>query len=321
MSFSSNVKNEICRSVVSNHCCIEAELAAITRTSGTIFLKGTSGISIEYTTENAAVARRIYSLLKDAYHDTVQVEVRKTNKLKKGNSYKIKFNGDSEELLRDMGLLNALEMNPFDLDSGIPFPMLEKECCKRAYIKGAFLGSGSISDPDKSYHLEFVNNNEKHAQDLSNLLTNYHLKVKIITRKNYFINYIKDSEQIVDLLNIIGAYNSLLEIENIRIIKDMRNNINRVINCETANLSKTVDAAVRQMHSIKIINRTIGLDKLPEHLKILAQLRFDNAEASLIELGQMLNPPLGKSGVNHRLRKIDAIASKILEEEKENNDH
>jgi DNA-binding protein WhiA len=318
MSFSSNVKNEICRNNVEDFCCIEAELAAFTRTSGSISLKGFNNVSLEYTTENAAVARRIYSLLKKSYKDSVNVEVRKTNKLKKGNSYRIKFNGDAESLLREMGVLKSLELNPFGFDTGIPFHMLEKECCKKSYIRGAFLGSGSISDPEKNYHLEFVNNNKKHAEDLSILLTNYNLKVRIVNRKNYFVNYIKESEQIVDILNIIGAHNSLLEIENIRIVKEMRNNINRVINCETANLSKTVDAALRQTKNIKEIKNTIGLGNLPTHLRILAELRLENPEASLTELGELLDPPIGKSGVNHRLRKIEKIAENIKREERNN---
>lgn len=314
MSFSSNVKNEICKHDIESNCCALAELSAFVRTSGSISLKGMRNISIDFTTENAAVARRIYSLLKKLYNDPVEVEVRKTNRLKRGNSYKIQFHGNSNILLYDVKVLDSIEFNLLNLSNGVPFSLLKNECCKRSYIRGVFLGSGSISNPEKTYHLEFVNNTEKHAIEMAKLLTNYDLTARIVNRKNYFINYIKESEQIVDVLNIIGAYNSLLKIENIRVIKSMRNNINRIINCETANLSKTVDASVRQTTSIKIIRDSIGLDKLPVSLKELALLRLDNTEASLKELGELMNPPIGKSGVNHRLRKIEEIAATINEE-------
>jgi hypothetical protein len=314
MSFSSIAKNEICRKNLGENYCALSELAALIRTTGSISLKGRRNISIDFSTENAAIARRIYSLLKMLYHEPADVESRKTNRLNRGNSYRIKFHGDTKKLLKDSLVIDSDEFNLLNLNNGIPFNLLESDCCKRAYIRGVFLGCGSISDPEKNYHLEFVNNNENHARDFAKLLTYYGLTARIVNRKNYFVNYIKESEQIVDLLNIIGAYNSLLKIENIRVVKGMRNSVNRIINCETANLTKTVDAAVRQLGSIRRIRDTIGLEKLPAPLQELAQTRLDNPEASLKELGQLLNPPVGKSGVNHRLRKIENIAENLSEE-------
>lgn len=314
MSFSSIAKNEICRKNIENKCCALSELSALIRTTGTISLNGRRNISIHFSTENAAIARRIYSLLKMLYNEHADVESRKTNRLKRGNSYKIKFHGDTHKLLKDSNVITENKINLLNFNSGIPFNLLEDDCCKRAYIRGVFLGCGSLSDPEKNYHLEFVNNNENHARDFSKLLTYYELTARIVNRKNYFVNYIKESEQIVDLLNIIGAYNSLLKIENIRVVKGMRNSVNRIINCETANLTKTVDASVRQLSSIRKIRDTVGLEKLPAPLQLLAQARLNNPEASLKELGNLLNPSIGKSGVNHRLRKIENIAENLSEE-------
>lgn len=178
------------------------------------------------------------------------------------------------------------------------------------YKRGFFRG-GSISNPEKTYHLEFVTHNEEYAKDLSNLINSYNLNSKVIKRKNSYIIYLKEGEQIVDLLNIIGAHASLLELENVRIMKEMRNNVNRLVNCETANLSKTVNAAVRQVESIKFIEREIGLGRLPKNLRDVAELRIKYPDESLRELGKMLNPPVGKSGVNHRLRRIEKIADEL----------
>ncbi len=215
-----------------------------------------------------------------------------------------------KSLLKEVGIIKET-INVFSLDYNIPKNIIECDECRRAYIRGAFLGGGSISNPEKTYHLEFVTHNEDYAKDLSNLINSYNLNSKVIKRKNSYIIYLKEGEQIVDLLNIIGAHASLLELENVRIMKEMRNNVNRLVNCETANLSKTVNAAVRQVESIKFIEREIGLGRLPKNLRDVAELRIKYPDESLRELGKMLNPPVGKSGVNHRLRRIEKIADEL----------
>ncbi|WP_031367995.1 DNA-binding protein WhiA, partial [Clostridium botulinum] len=215
-----------------------------------------------------------------------------------------------KSLLKEVGIIKET-INVFSLDYNIPKSIIECDECRRAYIRGAFLGGGSISNPEKTYHLEFVTHNEEYAKDLSNLINSYNLNSKVIKRKNSYIIYLKEGEQIVDLLNIIGAHASLLELENVRIMKEMRNNVNRLVNCETANLSKTVNAAVRQVESIKFIEREIGLGRLPKNLRDVAELRIKYPDESLRELGKMLNPPVGKSGVNHRLRRIEKIADEL----------
>jgi hypothetical protein len=185
------------------------------------------------------------------------------------------------------------------------------DCCRRAYIRGVFMTSGSVSDPNKSYHLEIVCDNFGRAEFIREIIGGFSVESKIIQRKKYHVVYIKDGEMIVDMLNIMGAYKSLMDMENIRIRKDIRNNINRRVNCEAANLNKTVSAAVKQVNDINYIIETKGIDYLPENLQELALARLSNEDSSLKELGEMMTPPIGKSGVNHRLRRISEIAEDL----------
>lgn len=313
MTFSSRCKDEISRLNLEKRCCVIAELAALIRTTGYISIKGYNKFEIEFVMENAAVVRRIFKMIKYLYNTNSQITVKRTNRLKKHNNYSVKINEeDVKKLLVDTKLSKDSKINILEFNYGIPESLVEDNCCKRAYIRGAFLGCGSISDPEKSYHAEFVSNKQNHCHDLELLINNYDLGAKSIIRKELYITYLKDSEKIVDLLNVMSAYNSLLNIENIRAIKETRNNINRVVNCETANLSKIVDTSVRQKNSIKILQKHNVINKLPKGLRELAYLRLDNEDASLKELGEMLDPPLGKSGVNHRLKKIEKIAEEIL---------
>lgn len=315
MSFSLKVKNEVCRYVEMSKSQAIAELSAIMKVSGTLLLGGNKQFSFKVTTENPAIARFVFKLLKDHFGIHTKIMVKKSNSLKKNNVYMILITEEMgvKNLLKEVGLLKERE-NIFALDYSIPEDILEDENCKRAYIRGAFLGGGSVSNPEKTYHLEFVTHDNEYADDLSSLINQYGLNSKVIQRKSSFIVYIKEGEQIVDLLNIISAHSSLLELENVRIMKEMRNNVNRLVNCETANLSKTVNAAVRQVESIKIIQKEIGLTRLPKNLQEIAELRLNYPDESLKELGEMLNPPVGKSGVNHRLRRIEKIAEEVRRE-------
>ncbi|OFI07489.1 putative sporulation transcription regulator WhiA [Clostridium acetireducens DSM 10703] len=315
MSFSLKVKNEICRNVNVTKKEAVAELSAIMKVSGTISFKGKGGCSFKISTENPAITRLVFKLLKEYFHVHAKILVKKSNSLKKNNLYIliIEEKDDIKDLLITLGILKE-QNGIFTIDYSISDKIVEDEKSKRAYIRGAFLGGGSISNPEKTYHLEFVTHNEGYAKELSNLINQYKLLSKVIQRKNSYIVYIKEGEQIVDLLNIIGAHSSLLQFENIRIMKEMRNNVNRIVNCETANLSKTVNAAVRQIESIKLIQREIGLQRLPKNLRDAAELRLKYSDESLKELGQMLNPPVGKSGINHRLRKIEKIAEELRKE-------
>ncbi|MCK9216639.1 MAG: DNA-binding protein WhiA [Firmicutes bacterium] len=311
MSFSSNVKNELAKIKIIESCCQKAELSALIKLTGTIQITGSNRIGIRLITENAAIARRIFTLLKINYGIQTQVLMSKNRQLKKKYSYTLLIGSEnaSNDLLISLGILKG--KSGIRINQRISKNIIEKECCKKAYLRGAFLGGGSISDPEKTYHLEIVTNDNSYADDLTRLINSYGLNAKVVSRKNSFVVYLKEGENIVDFLNIIGAHNALLKIENIRIFKEMRNNVNRLVNCETANLSKTVNAAMRQINNIQFIKENIGLNKLPRNLREMAEFRLLHQDLSLAELGEAMNPPVGKSGVNHRLRRLDQIAEDL----------
>ena len=291
-----------------------AQISAMMKVSGTIGFNG-KGLSFKITTENPTSARLVFTLLKEHFQIHSKLMVKKSNSLKKNNIYMVVIDEEMgvRGLLKDTGIFKEVD-GGITLDYRIDEKMVETDDEKRAYIRGAFLGGGSVTNPEKNYHLEFVTHSEEYAQDLCELINSCGLNSKVIQRKNSFIVYIKEGEQIVDILNIMGAHSCLLELENIRIMKEMRNNVNRLVNCETANLSKTVNAAVRQVESIKFIQSKIGLKRLPQNLREIAELRLEYPDESLKELGEMLDPPVGKSGVNHRLRKIEKIAEELRSE-------
>jgi len=316
MTFSSITKNEISRIPVTSRCCQLAELSALIKMTGTIQIHGVNSIGIKLSTENASIARMVFSLLKQCFEVNPRVVVRKNKHLKKNNNYTLYIDSEmgSIDILKAVGILQENEKG-IRLNYKLPHSLIRKGCCKKAYLRGVFLGGGSISDPEKTYHLELVTNNEDFAEDIKELLKGFGLSAKVVVRKGNHVVYIKEGEHIVDFLNIIGAHNALLNLENVRIYKEMRNNVNRIVNCETANLDKTLNAALRQIENINYIKDTIGLNKLPKGLSEIAQLRLRYQDASLKELGEMMNPPVGKSGVNHRLRKLEQIAEALREKQ------
>jgi DNA-binding protein WhiA len=317
MTFSSKVKDELSRTEISDERSAKAEAAAFVRTVGYITIKGLNKVEFEFLTENAAVARRIFKVLKAAHNINAAVSVSKSNRLKKQNNYIIKIDEKlTRQFLEETRMIEDNDLNIMNFNYKVPEDFIDSDLCKRAYIKGSFMGSGSISNPEKSYHAEFVSNKEAQSKTIQDILKTYGIIGKNIYRKNNYVTYIKESEQISDLLALMGANNAVLDFENIRAVKETRNQINRVINCETANLDKIVDTSMRQINNIKILKKYKVIDQLPESLRELAYLRLKHCNASLKELGQMLNPPLGKSGVNHRLRKIEEIAEDLIEHEK-----
>jgi DNA-binding protein WhiA len=195
--------------------------------------------------------------------------------------------------------------------------IVRRNCCKRAYLRGAFLAAGSVSNPEKSYHIEIVCAMQKKAKQIRLLMQRFGLDAKEIQRKNSYVVYLKECAQIVDLLNVMEAPIALMEMENVRILKEMRNSVNRKVNCETANINKTVSAAMKQVEDIEYIQNTVGLEELPEGLQEMAEIRLAYPNASLKELGDLLSEPIGKSGVNHRLRKISEIAEELRESKEE----
>ena len=264
-------------------------------------------------TENAAFARRAYRLLRELYEAPPDISIKKKQRLKKSASYTVRIH--SGAAIADMLYGDAEEYSRKGEIEGIR-TLTRKKCCKRAALRGSFLSGGSMTDPEKQYHLEVYCKNHEYASFLMKLMAGFDLNPKITMRTDYCVVYIKDGGGIVDFLNITGAHSALMSLENTRILKDMRNSVNRAVNCETANLEKTAFASLRQISSIAYIKETIGFDALPRNLREIAKLREANREISLFELGRMLEPPLGKSGVNHRLRKLDEIAADIRAQKK-----
>jgi DNA-binding protein WhiA len=308
LSFSSTVKNELCRINIGDSSSFICELAAAIRISGLIRVVSPDEINMRIITENAAFARRIFSLVKELYGINMEMSIRRRRKLKKHIVYMLVLT--CSKGLRKV--LNDVNIKTSDTVEYLPYAkMINRKSGRKAYLRGAFLASGSMSDPEKTYHLEIICQNQALAKELNEIMDSFSLNAKVIMRKGSHVVYLKEGENIVDFLNIIGAHSALLKLENIRILKEMRNNVNRIVNCETANLQKTVNASVRQVDNIRYIQDNLGFEKLPENLRDIAQLRLKYSDASLKELGEMLSPTLGKSGVNHRLRKLDIIAEKI----------
>ena len=312
MSFSSTIKSNLSKITYDSKCCQRAELSAIIRTSGAISLRGFSDVDITIRTENASVARLVFTLFKKIYNLHTELIIRKGSGVKKGNVYEI-FIENTQKILLDLGIVTNDDI--FMINNTVPKKLLDNDCCPRAYIRGAFLGCGSVLNPESGYHLEFSMHSRNFAEDFVKLLDSYELKAKVIARKSNYIVYIKDSEKIVDILNVIGAHKALFDFENVRIIKGMRNSVNRIVNCETANLSKTVNASYNQIENIKLLDELVGISNLPDALKELAYLRLENEEMSLKELGEIANPPIGKSGVNHRFKKMEKLIQEILNRE------
>lgn len=312
MTYALQAKNELARRELGKECCQTAELTAFIRLSGNIQISG-KRLTLNVVTSNPAVARRIFTLFKQTFNFSSELLVRRKIRLRKNNVYLVRIS----ESIRVREFLSRLNlMRDSVLIQELDKKIRQNKCCRRAYLRGAFLAAGSVSNPENSYHLEIYTDYQEQADDIAALIDTFSLSAKVTSRKNGFLVYIKDSEQIVEFLNVIGAHNALLNFENVRILKDIRNRINRLVNFETANVSKTVEAAVKQAEAIRVINEFAGLDSLEEPLRLLANLRLQNPEASLQELGEMLDPPLGKSGVNHRMRKLEKISKKFYKEKK-----
>lgn len=313
MSFSGKVKEELSTQIASARHCQIAEIAAIISMCGSIGISSSDRYSIKINTENIAVARKSFTLIKKTFNIGTEISIRR-NLAKQSIAYSVIVN-DHECAKK---ILWACKL--FDDRGGISEELsvmrnlvVKEMCCKRAFIRGAFLSAGSMSDPQKSYHFEIVCAVQKKAKQLQEIMNCFGLDAKIVIRKKSYVVYLKEGSQIVDILNIMEAHVALMELENVRILKEMRNFVNRKVNCETANINKTVSAAVRQVEDITYIQETIGFEKLADGLRDIALARLANPEATLKELGDFLSPPVGKSGVNHRLRKLSEIAEKLRE--------
>lgn len=306
MSFASDVKKELTTLEVHREHA-KAELAALIRMNGSVSIANQQFV-LNIQTENAAIARRIYSLLKEHYEVRSELLVRKKMKLKKNNVYIVRLKQDTQRVLMDLDIMEGMMIN-----SHVSDDIMGNAQKMRSYLRGAFMASGSVNNPETSrYHLEIYSIYEDHNQDICDMLNYYDLNARTLERRNGYISYLKGAEKIADFLVLIGATNSMLKFEDVRIVRDMRNSVNRLVNCETANLNKTIDAASKQIENIHFIENTVGLQALPEKLQEIAELRLEHPEVSLKELGEMIpSGAISKSGINHRIRKINEFAENL----------
>lgn len=331
MSFSTKVKEEIGKHGSAGRHCQIAELLALVLTTGEVELKN-SQVKLILKLENELIADKICELIHKLFDKKVMFErhskyieiddqnmidlLLQTIKLSDYVDY-LEENWLEEEELQIID--ENADMYVFSKgvslqNCNFPKQVIQKDCCKKAFIRGMFLASGSVNDPNKAYHFEVVVHNRDMAEAVRDTINSFSLDAKVVKRKKYYVVYLKEGSMIVDILNVMEAYVSLMDMENVRILKDMRNDINRRVNCETANIQKTVNAARRQIEDIEYIEKTKGLKYLNDSLRMLAELRLQEPDANLAELGEMLNPPVSKSGVNHRLRKISSIAKELKED-------
>lgn len=317
MSFSSDVKDELSRQISLGRHCQIAEIAAIISLCGKVIISIEDKYCIKVHTENVAVARKYFTLIKKTFNINTEISIRRNVYLKKTRTYSILIKGheDSTRVLNACKLIEDGDIK--ENLSVVSNLVIQNSCCKRAFIRGAFLASGSISDPEKFYHFEIVCTEKEKAVQLQNIINTFELDSKIVQRKKYYVVYIKEGAQIVEILNVMEAHVALMNLENVRILKEMRNSVNRQVNCETANINKTVSAAVKQIEDIKYIKEHMGFEGLSEGLDDVARIRLEYPEATLKEIGELLSPPVGKSGVNHRLRKLSNLAQELREFDKE----
>ena len=303
-SFSGKVKEELSKHIGSARHCQIAEIAGIISLCGEVKESEGKPKEIVVRTENAFVVRKYFTLLEKTFNISVAINVHQNSYLAKNKVYNM-YISDPGDVIR---VLNAINHGA----------LIQKRCCKRAFLRGCFLAAGSIASPQKSYHLEIVCERNVFAERLQSIFRDFGIDAKCVIRKKQHVVYIKESEQIVDTLGLMEANLALMELENIRIVKDMRNSINRQCNCETANLNKTIHAAVKQTEDIQYIKQMMGFGSLTPALSQMAEVRLQYPEASLAELGSLMSPPIGKSGVNHRLRKLSEIANELRGNKEEN---
>lgn len=316
MSFSATVKNELARILPDDRAAQLAELSALLRTTGALKIVGLNKLAFSVSTENPAIARKIFLLIKNCFGINVEIQLGAGIGPKKSKLYLLYVSNEqgANEILEQIGIIEIAQDGIHFLET-LPKKIISKQESRRAFVRGAFLGCGSVNNPERLYHMEFAITDIDFGKRLSKLLLSYEITAKMIPRKNMQVIYIKDSEKISDMLSIMGAHKALFHMQNVRAQKQILNDINRVMNFDTANINKTISTAQRQIDSINYIIEKKGMDFLPENLREIAQLRLEYFEENFKELGQRMDKPLGKSGVNHRLKKIEEIAEKLRAEQ------
>ncbi len=306
MSFSGEVKKELCEQISPARHCKLAEISAIIAFCGKLVVDKDQTLIIKLQTESTILTKKIFLLLKQVFRISAELTTKSISAKK--NLYELTLTPEESLRVLEACKLTAAEEEKNGCPLMVEPTIVTKSCCRRSFIRGAFLAAGSVSNPNKAYHFEVVVSQEKNGELLCDVMRSFDVDAKMIARKYHYVVYVKEGAQIVDLLNVMEAHVALMEFENVRILKDMRNTINRKVNCEAANINKTVKAASRQVEDILYIRDTVGLATLAEGLEEIALLRIEYPEASLKELGEMLSPSVGKSGVNHRLKKLSEIA-------------
>jgi hypothetical protein len=307
VSFTAEVKDELSRVEGKRACCPRAELSAILRVEGTLHYTGHDRFRLEVATETAPVARKAIKLLHGLYNLTTELTVRRSV-LHKSNNYLITVPTQPKlaAALQDLGILDE----SFLPVAGVPAWLGRRDCCSVAYLRGAFLGGGFVADPHGDFHFELTAETEEVAAGLVTLMERFGMMARVTQRRGTYAVYLKGAEHIVTFLALVGAHRALLRTEDVRILKGMRNDVNRLVNAETANLQKSAEAAFEQIVSIRRLADTRGLESLPPALRELAELRLEHPDASLRELGELAEPPLSKSAVYHRIRRLEDLASR-----------
>ena len=305
MSFTAEVKEELARVESARPCCARAELSALIRVEGTLHYTGNNRFRLEVATETAPVARKVIKLLHGEYALTTELTVRRSV-LHRSNNYLITAVSQPAlpDALRGVGILDE-SLSPL---YSVPPWLVKKDCCAIAYLRGTFLGGGFVADPHGDFHFELTAETEQVAEDLVRLMQRFDMAARITRRRGSYAVYLKGAEPIVSFLALVGAHRALLRTEDVRIIKEMRNEVNRLVNAETANLQKTAEAAATQVAAVRTIEQARGLDTLPPALREIALLRLEFPEVSLRELGELADPPLSKSAVYHRIRRLEELA-------------
>ncbi|HHY47573.1 MAG TPA: DNA-binding protein WhiA [Firmicutes bacterium] len=306
LPFVADIRHELARAMPERECCSIAELSAIVRGSGSLNISGNGRVSIDILTPDAAIARKVVSLAKSVLKISPDIVVRRPGTGAKTRTYllRIPAGAGCDDALERLGL----KAHVFNADDGIQPSLVQGRCCRGSYLRGAFLSAGYVNDPVRGYHLEIVVDTRGYAEGIQLLLRSLGIKSGVAARKGSHVVYIKGSDAISSVLGIMGAHGALLRLESVRVDRGIKNEVNRLVNCDTGNLSRVVNASLRQVEAITLIRETSGLESLPPALREIARMRLQHPDASLRELGDMFHPRISKSGIENRLRRIMRVA-------------
>lgn len=310
MSFASNVRGELARCDCAYICCARSELSAALISSGGISFRGLGRYSLSLTATEGAVARRYFGLLKQYWGVTAQIRTLVADALRGQKRYQLVIpDENAASLLAELELLEETAL--FGIRSAPGSALTEYACCKKSFLRGAFLMCGTVNDPNRDYHIEIAASTEQFAQYLIGLMNYYEIPAKMTSRKSKYVVYLKKAESLSDFLTLMGAGAARLELENVRIKKDVGNQVNRQMNCDNSNINRTMEAAQARIRDILLLEEQVGLEKLPKSLREIAEIQLSNPEMSLSGMGELMNPPIGKSGVNGRMRKLSELARRL----------